>query len=1159
MDFRVLGPLEVVAQEGNVRLGGLKPRAVLAHLLIRANHVVPAEVLIDELWGEELPEDARNAVQTHVSRLRSVLGDGRIERRDPGYVLRVESDELDAARFESMAADARADLAENPASAARQLAEALALWRGPAYSDLAGEPSLAGEIARLEELRLTALEDRISAELALGHHARLVGELEALAREHPLRERVWGDLMLALYRSGRQADALDAYGRARGILSDQLGIDPSHRLQRLHERILAQDSALSVASRPMPIARLDVRPGELAPDTRIAGYRIEDLLGRGGMSTVYLAEDVRLTRRIALKILSPELAQQPGFRERFVRESQIAAGMEHPGIVPIYEAGETEGLLYIAMRYVRGTDLGRLLADAGPLEPERAVRIVSQVAEALDAAHAEGLVHRDVKPGNILIVEGAGSRGRDLVYLSDFGLTKRLEGDSGALTKTGQFVGTVDYVAPEQIEGGRIDARTDVYSLGCVLFECLTGKPPHARETEVATLYAHLSDDLPRVRDARPDLPVGLGTAVDRALARDPSARYATCGELASDASEAFAPAAPAPAVQSKRRLVPAAGATALAIAVIALVALSLGRSGDPSSPSGGTGAASPAASPTAAPHFTAIDRPPTAEEQRLVALIPPNIAGSCVPAEPRAPSLPPDDALGAVACSDGTTQALYELFGSRDRLNVAFGNRANRAGTFGGDCATDHEAQNPYTVSGEGRGRVMCHRTDGKSMIAWTDENLLVLGQAIRDDLGDLSLYEWWITAGPIDADTAPEKDGGSAAVAFPQTTVVTEVTDEDDLREMGITGGGSATQAIMLSDGTYRFTGEGAAYFVEPGTYVLSKGQSVAFTADDSTSFCPGGTTTYEWEEARGGGIRWTFVEHDGCPTGPFPTTDEPWLPGPEGEIVFGQYGNILIEDVGQLTATPLIGPGSLVDNAQPAWSPDGGRIAFSSNRPDPASTFDLYVMNPDGSDVTQLTSDGGNEWDPAWAPDGASIAFASEVAASSEGGLRSALKVIPFPANGTAATTIAEVADEEIGHPSWSPDGSRIAFAMGSAIYVVDADGSNLTTVVPDQEVLLTAPVWHPDGDRIVFWGDDPQGGGTLLTVRPDGTGLRRFPLDVPDSAVLVPAWSPDGQWLTLGGLFTLAGPSTSPLYVVNLDGGPFYTYGLNVATPNWRPKP
>ncbi len=1163
MNFRILGPLEVDGEEGPLRLGGLKPRAVLAHLLIRANRVVPSELLIDELWGEELPEDARNALQTHVSRLRAVIGD-RIESRPPGYVIRVEPGELDAARFESLVADARADLAEDPGSAVRVLQEALAIWRGPALSDLAAELSLAGEIARLEELRLSAIEDRISAELALGRHTAVVGELESLTREHPLRERLWGDLMLALYRSGRQADALDAYGRARSILAEQLGIDPSRRLQRLHEQILGQDPALSMASRPMPVVRPAPLPGELAPDTQIAGYRIEDLLGRGGMSTVYLAEDLRLRRRIALKILSPELGQHPGFRERFVRESQIAAGIEHPGIVPIYEAGEAEGgVLYIAMRYVRGTDLGRLLSEQGRLEPERAVRIVSLVAEALDAAHAEGLVHRDVKPGNILIVEGAGSRGRDLVYLSDFGLTKRLEGESGALTRTGQFVGTVDYVAPEQIEGKTIDARTDVYSLGCVLFECLAGKAPHARDTEVATLYAHLSDEVPRLEAARPDLPPALGVAVGKALARDSAARYSTCRELAAAANEAIAPpdgAAPAPA---RRRPLAIAGVAVFAVAVLAIVGLSLGRSDAPSAVDGDGESPSPSASPTEGPYFTALDRAPTGNEQRLLALIPEANRTSCEPAEPRAPRIDPDEGvLGAVVCDDGATEALYELFGSRDAMDIAFGNRVNDADAFGGDCATDHEAQNDYTTGGEDRGRVMCSQDTAaaRSVLAWTDENLLVLGHATREDLGDLSLYEWWISAGPIDADTPAEKDGAAAVESFPQGPFLADVTNPQDLRKLGVSGRLSVTLGITLADGNYRVTYNGPAYYAEEGTYVLTKGPSVVFTITRAPlQSCVEGSATYRWKEGPDG-VRWTFVEAEGaeCPTGPWPTTNEPWRPGPAGEIVFGQYGNLVRESVDQFTATDLTNT-PLLDDVQPVWSPDGSRIAFSSNRPDPDSSFDLYLMDPDGSNVTPITSDPGNEWDPAWSPDGGAIAFVSHLEATTDSSSRSALKILALPTAGSPAVTLVSRQISAIRHPSWSPDRSRIAFAIDRAVYVVDADGANLKQLAPDQEV--AQPRARLDArrqqDRVL--GDDGRGGGTLLTMRPDGSGLRPFSPAFPDSDILVPSWSPDGQWLAAAGVWAGAGNLISPLYLVNVDGGPVYTFGLNASEPQWRPAP
>ena len=209
--------------------------------------------------------------------------------------------------------------------------------------------------------------------------------------------------------------------------------------------------------------------------TELAGYRIESLLGWGGMSVVYLAEDLRLKRRVALKLLAARLADNGAFRERFLRESELAASIDHPNIVPIYEAGTAEGVLFIAMRYVEGGDLKRRV-QVGRMDPADAIGIVAQVAIALDAAHGRGLVHRDVKPSNILLDSGARPDGSDHVYLADFGLTKHVSDDTGS--GDGGLMGTVDYVAPEQIAGGEVDAMADVYSLGCVLFEVSCRAPP---------------------------------------------------------------------------------------------------------------------------------------------------------------------------------------------------------------------------------------------------------------------------------------------------------------------------------------------------------------------------------------------------------------------------------------------------------------------------------------------------------------------------------------------------------------------------------------------------------------------------------------------------------------------------------------------------------
>jgi class 3 adenylate cyclase/tetratricopeptide (TPR) repeat protein len=265
----------------------------------------------------------------------------------------------------------------------------------------------------------------------------------------------------------------------------------------------------------------------------LAGYRVETRIGRGGMGVVYLAEDVRLGRMVALKVLAPDLAADERFRERFLRESRLAASLDHPNVVPVFEAGEASGALFIAMRYVEGPDLGALIGREGALEPHLAIDLVRQAAEALDAAHRRGLVHRDVKPANILVDAGRHA------YLTDFGLS-RLVGAS-SLTGSGQFVGTVEYVAPEQIEGAEIGPPADVYSLGAVLVECLTGSTPYPYDSNLAVLWAHIQDDPPSVSARRPSLPIALDAVVARALAKKPDERFARCGELVESARLALA------------------------------------------------------------------------------------------------------------------------------------------------------------------------------------------------------------------------------------------------------------------------------------------------------------------------------------------------------------------------------------------------------------------------------------------------------------------------------------------------------------------------------------------------------------------------------------------------------------------------------------------
>ncbi|HZT44886.1 MAG TPA: protein kinase [Gaiellaceae bacterium] len=302
----------------------------------------------------------------------------------------------------------------------------------------------------------------------------------------------------------------------------------------------------------------------VAPGATFAAYRIEAEVGRGGMGVVYRALDTRLDRPVALKLIAPELAEDARFRERFLRESRLAASIDHGNVLPIYEAGEHDGQLFLAMRFVQGSDLKALIQERKTLPPEETLSILGPVADALDAAHAKGLVHRDVKPANVLLDE------RRHPYLSDFGLTKEA---GGASTQTGHIVGTLDYLAPEQIRGEEIDGRTDEYALACMLYECLAGAPPFARATEAEVLWAHMQEHPPPLRDHPP-----LDPVLARGLAKDKADRYPTCGELLAAAHSAVgleAPAVRRRRLRVGRRLV-LAGAALVAAAGIGVAVLAL-------------------------------------------------------------------------------------------------------------------------------------------------------------------------------------------------------------------------------------------------------------------------------------------------------------------------------------------------------------------------------------------------------------------------------------------------------------------------------------------------------------------------------------------------------------------------------------------------------
>jgi hypothetical protein len=523
---------------------------------------------------------------------------------------------------------------------------------------------------------------------------------------------------------------------------------------------------------------------DMPAGTKFAGYRITGLIGRGGMSIVYEAEHMQLGRKLALKLLAPALAADESFRERFIRESQIAASLDHPNVVQIYDAGEADGFLYIAMRHVEGTDVRSLLHRQAPLGLGQTLYLIEQVASALDAAHERGLVHRDIKPANILVAQPS-----ERVFLTDFGIAKQTS--SAALTKTGYFLGTFEYAAPEQLEGKPIDGRTDLYALGCVLYECLSGEAPFKAHTEASIIHAHLVEPPPKLTLKRPDLPAGLNAVITRVMAKAKEDRYSTGAELTSAVRAAardealststgyaqpvtpvaaetiLAPherpaepeppppvvppppppaaeepvAAPPPAPREPRtvalttgRLV-ALGAALLALLALAIVAaVLLSGGGDESSAGGTTTPGTTAAAQPAADGGTA--------SAGLASLVPNTIFKDCEvdaaaapgavesasckpPADAAARTLPfyPDSWTVSIYPNAAQMNAAYNDLRSEHDIGRDFG-RCN-AVTWGGEAEWLHGPQKPG-------GRAFCYFEGNVAVIVWTHGKL---GQASHID----------------------------------------------------------------------------------------------------------------------------------------------------------------------------------------------------------------------------------------------------------------------------------------------------------------------------------------------------------------------------------------------------------------------------------------
>jgi DNA-binding SARP family transcriptional activator/WD40 repeat protein len=517
MEFRVLGPLEVLADGKAIPLDAPKQRAILAVLLIHANEVVSTDRLMEAVWAEEQPSGGPRTLRYHIFKLREALPADVIRTRAPGYVLEVSPSRVDALLFQSLLAEARDIRATDRSGALKRLDEALGLWRGSPYADFTYDDFAHSEIRSLHELQLRAMEDRFDICIELGRASEILSELQRLVEEHPRRERLTGALMLGLYKSGRQAEALSAFGDLRRELGEGLGIEPSKVLQDLEERILLQDISLDETA-PAPAAEF------------LRGYVLRGRIGEGAHGVVWRAGQPGVGREVAIKAIHPDISNRPGFVRRFEMEAQLVASLEHPHIVSLFDFWRDPEGAYLVMPYLRGGDLDHLLRQ-GPLRPETALELIRAIGGALAYAHRRGIIHRDVTPHNVLLDDEGHP------YLADFGVAT-LIGETGPPISSSPA-----YLSPELHAGKGAAPQSDVYSLGVLTHSVLTGQAPAEGER------------LPPVLSYRSDLAEIVDEIIEVATSIDMAERYDSPEDLVADLGRALgaaAPAAVAPAIETR-------------------------------------------------------------------------------------------------------------------------------------------------------------------------------------------------------------------------------------------------------------------------------------------------------------------------------------------------------------------------------------------------------------------------------------------------------------------------------------------------------------------------------------------------------------------------------------------------------------------------------
>jgi serine/threonine-protein kinase len=873
--------------------------------------------------------------------------------------------------------------------------------------------------------------------------------------------------------------------------------------------------------------------------SRLAGYRIERMLGRGGMGVVYLAEQERLHRPVALKVITPELADDGRFRRRFLRESEIAASIDHPHVIPVYDAGESDGVLYLAMRYVEGTDLASILRGSDGIPPAGSAPLISHIAAALDCAHSRGLIHRDVKPGNVLVSHsGDDDQSTDHVYLSDFGLGTSAT-SLRTVTSTGQVLGSIEYLAPEVISGEPASAAADQYALACLAYQCLTGQVPYPRENGMAVLWAHVHEPVPRVSALRPDLDPAFDDVIAHGMAKAPEDRYDSCGAFA----RAFVDAAQPPAVvhapsrpRRSSRLLLLAGLAAAAIAVAVVIAT---RSGS-SAPSAVHSPAPPRVH-VAAQSVAALDPATMSTIADIhVGGMPAQLASGAgklwIADSRRRAVLSLDPASGhthtistrfpptALTFGGGRVWALLggvrkiALISPNRRVHVAHVPLCCQGtGAIAADKAHVWAAIEDTTVRvaiRSGRADGFAHDTGSIGLVA-----VPPAGAAGRTVLWDTDGHAtvWRRTSGLKVTATKTVANGGAdgraGALTFYRGHIWVVATALNQVWRFAPRQGGGGNRVIQGIDAPTAIAA-GAGY-----VWVASASRGTVTRIDpDTLAVRMVRLSGHLGGIAVAGGRVWVAVQPTDAAKGmsqqPAYSNDGQIIGGgnvergdafgwaPDGtRLVYARGGHLWVARADGIARRQLTS-GPEADSA-PAWSPNGAWIAFVRSG---TSGSQIWTVRSDGSDAHPVTPGLGEDLGPAWSPDGATIAYSHALSGE-------APRLWVVHDTGTVGVGAHPEASHLAGPPAWSPDGTELAYwstYQGSGVYLLRLHQSVPAMVVnipgsESQQAADTRIAWSPDGRTLIVVAD-----GRAWAVYADGSGLSPLPaLDGATSVAYRPA--------------------------------------------------